>query len=198
MIPYTEEAHGVFATRLYERGECREIHERLVALDGWAEARVRGKSGGGAYASFKKPVVRSAGILDSEQAADVYGGFHARMDAVIKPLVRQVWRANLRRHSRAQILRYTPGGHYAPHQDCGLDLNERYFTVVCYLNDDFEGGSTSFPSLGHTVAPRAGKAVFFPSQYVHCSEPVVSGVKFVIVSWVLGPAPVEWLPRARR
>jgi predicted 2-oxoglutarate/Fe(II)-dependent dioxygenase YbiX len=41
--------------------------------------------------------------------------------------------------------------------------------------------------------PQAGQAILFPSNYLHGSEPVISGKKFVIVSWIDGPVPIKWL-----
>jgi predicted 2-oxoglutarate/Fe(II)-dependent dioxygenase YbiX len=64
---------------------------------------------------------------------------------------------------------------------------------VCYLNDDFEGGRTLFPALDYAVTPEAGRAVLFPSTYLHGSEPVIKGRKFVLVSWIDGPVAVKWI-----
>lgn len=64
---------------------------------------------------------------------------------------------------RLALLRYRPGQHYAPHFDWidptdpskAADLaawGQRIKTLIVYLNDDFEGGETSFP--------RAEKLIF--------------------------------------
>jgi len=90
-------------------------------------------------------------------------------------------------------VRYEPGNYYAAHTDTGMNLLDRYFTVLCYLNDDFEGGQTSFPTLLYSAAPRRGKAVVFPSTYVHRADPVTRGEKYVIVSWMMGAPPSRWL-----
>jgi predicted 2-oxoglutarate/Fe(II)-dependent dioxygenase YbiX len=93
-----------------------------------------------------------------------------------------------------QLVRYKPGGHYVPHTDAGADeFANRYFTVLCYLNQDFEGGKTSFPSLNYAATPRAGKALIFPATYLHCAEPVVRGEKLILLSWVCGPVPIRWV-----
>ena len=97
--------------------------------------------------------------------------------------MQQVWNLNLNRYSGTQLLKYEIAGHYQPHQDTGVDTGGRYFSIVCYLNYYFEGGRTLFPPLHHAVVPRAGLAAIFPSTYLHGSEPVVSGKKFVLVLW---------------
>ena len=107
-----------------------------------------------------------------------------------------------------QILRYAAGGHYTPHVDAetlykdegGLDLWEktldRDLSVVCFLNDDFEGGELVFPELDLTIKPRAGTAVCFPSDhhFIHGVNPVRAGCRFTAVTWmrVVGmPTPEE-------
>jgi predicted 2-oxoglutarate/Fe(II)-dependent dioxygenase YbiX len=67
----------------------------------------------------------------------------------------------------------------------------RYYSLVCYLNDDFEGGSTRFPALDYAVKPQCGKAILFPSRYLHGGEPVISGQKYILISWITGPIPKD-------
>lgn len=107
-----------------------------------------------------------------------------------------------------QILHYGIGGHYIPHVDAetlfkdedGLDLWEktldRDLSVVCFLNDDFEGGELVFPALHLTIEPRAGTLVCFPSDhnFVHGVNPVRAGRRYTLVSWlrIVGmPTPAE-------
>ncbi|MGA8311890.1 MAG: 2OG-Fe(II) oxygenase, partial [Terriglobales bacterium] len=98
------------------------------------------------------------------------------------------------RQEGTEIVRYSPGGHYVPHKDANeLELANRYFTVLCYLNDSFEEGKTSFTSLNFTAAPAAGKTLVFPSRYLHCAEPVTRGEKFVFITWLCGPPPIKWI-----
>ena len=124
---------------------------------------------------------------------DLLARFDEKMDEIVKPLIKNIFGVSLSKHVDTQILRYPPGGHYIPHQDVGSDLLDRYFTVVCYLNDDFEGGRTWFPSLNYSVVPQAGKAVFFPASFFHCAQPVIKGEKFAIISWISGPVPLKWI-----
>ena len=104
-----------------------------------------------------------------------------------------LWKLDLRTHSGTHLLKYEAADHYRPHKDTGLGFDGRYFSVVCYLNDDFTGGRTLFPTLNYAATPAAGRAIIFPSNYLHGSEPVISGQKFVMVSWIEGPVPIQWL-----
>ena len=47
--------------------------------------------------------------------------------------------------------------------DEGTDLaaGQRVFTGLIYLNDDFEGGTTDFPALNRSFAPRKGSMVLW-------------------------------------
>ena len=93
-----------------------------------------------------------------------------------------------------QVLRYKPGGHYQPHQDVFYeDKNKRVHTFILALNDEYEGGETSFQNIKEKYKLRAGDALFFDtldnygldtSDALHGGEPVKSGEKWVCNLWV--------------
>jgi Rps23 Pro-64 3,4-dihydroxylase Tpa1-like proline 4-hydroxylase len=89
--------------------------------------------------------------------------------------------------TRPQIVRYFPGNYYHLHRDNSGELYRRYVSVVCYLNDNFEGGSTYFPEIDLHVRPTQGSAILFNSNRLHAGSTVTSGVKYVLVLWLLGP-----------
>ena len=192
-IQYQEESQGVISVQLYEAVECEQIVAELKALEGWAAAQVRDAKNADDYEVLIRPHVRSSSTLVTAEAEKFYRQFDARMNAKLKPLVKQHWRIDLANHSGTHVVRYGPADHYVPHQDTGPGLEDRYLSVVCYLNNDFSGGQTSFPGLNYAATPQSGKAIVFPSNYLHCSEPVTRGEKFVLVSWIRGPRPVNWI-----
>jgi hypothetical protein len=193
MIPYTEESHHIFAVQLYTAAECRRVVESVRSLDTWQSAQVREPTDEGGFDSFTRPEIRSTSILRWSDDEVIYKEFDVKMQSVIKPLIKQIWGVDFTEHGGTQILRYAPGGHYVAHSDAGEDLQDRYFSIVCYLNDDFEGGQTSFPFLDYAATPLRGKAIIFPSKYLHRAEPILDGEKYVLVSWVLGPTPIRWI-----
>ena len=93
-----------------------------------------------------------------------------------------------------QVLRYTEGGHYNPHQDVFYqDKNKRLYTFIIALNDDYEGGETAFPYLNEKYKLNAGDALFFhtldnygldTTDALHGGQPVKSGEKWVCNLWV--------------
>lgn len=95
---------------------------------------------------------------------------------------------------RPEILRYHPGGEYKPHADSeNWFANEkswkrvldRDLSILLYLNDGFTGGEIAFPNFGLKFKPVRGLMVAFPSdgRYLHSARPVVSGVRYALVSW---------------
>ena len=93
-----------------------------------------------------------------------------------------------------QVLRYTEGGHYNPHQDVFYqDKNKRLYTFIIALNDEYEGGETAFPYLNEKYKLNAGDALFFhtldnygldTTDALHGGQPVKSGEKWVCNLWV--------------
>jgi len=95
---------------------------------------------------------------------------------------------------RPQILKYSAGGFYAAHADADNydeqagrwrhDL-DRDFSLLLYLNDDFEGGRLAFEYFDYRITPSAGMLVWFPSdaRYFHGAETTRSGTRYAIVSW---------------
>lgn len=109
------------------------------------------------------------------------------------------FKVNFEWYERPQILRYSPGGKYDRHADADhwvaeaeswVRIHDRDFSVLLYLNDDYEGGELEFVHFNYKVKPKAGMVVGFPSdhRYLHAALPTLSGMRYVIVSWgaVLG------------
>lgn len=85
-----------------------------------------------------------------------------------------------------QLLHYShkADNFYKVHSDSGFSV-PRVFSAVLYLNDVEEGGETHFVEYDLSVKPKAGRLIFFPSNYVaaHEARPPVSNDKFAVVTW---------------
>lgn len=194
MSDYVQRAHGVFSLTLLDPETCQSIVSRLQESEAWSAATVGSQSESGEVLSIADDEFRSASVLFPEDAPSLFTKIDARLDEVIGPLAKHIWGVDLAQREGTQIVRYRAGGHYDAHADAALDLQQRYFTVLCYLNDDFAGGQTSFPYLGDlAVEPVAGRVVLFPSRYVHRAESVLSGEKYVAVTWLHGPTSTKWI-----
>lgn len=85
-------------------------------------------------------------------------------------------------------LKYSKGAEYRGHVD-HAPQNQRVFSIVAFVNDDFEGGELEFPLFDVSVKPKAGSAVLFPSNfpYFHFARPVGitndKDTKYSLVTW---------------
>lgn len=101
------------------------------------------------------------------------------------------------------VARYEPGQKYEAHHDactkgCAGPQIFRRATLLAYLNDDFQGGTTSFPNIKYTAVPRRGAGILFYStdpetgevvgESLHSGDPVLSGSKWIATVWVKFPA----------
>lgn len=80
-----------------------------------------------------------------------------------------------------RFYKYEPGQRFKPHFDGSYVRNEEeasHFTFMIYLNDDFEGGNTSFEQ--HEVKPEKGTALVFYHRMKHAGEELISGTKYVL------------------
>ncbi len=77
--------------------------------------------------------------------------------------------------------KYEPGQKFQRHKDQSFIRDEfeaSYLTVLIYLNDDFQGGETTFQE--RSIAPVTGKCVVFPHHLEHEGSEVHKGVKYVL------------------
>lgn len=83
-------------------------------------------------------------------------------------------------NERFRCYRYQPGQYFAPHFDGSFARpgEESLLTCIVYLNDDFEGGTTPFPTLDVTATPKTGRALFFQHALLHEGAEVTRGVKY--------------------
>ena len=95
---------------------------------------------------------------------------------------------------------YEVGQYFKPHNDFftgpAYDMHckssgNRTHTLMIYLNDDFEGGETNFPSLNKKVVAEVGKAIWWKNMEdgqtladtLHEGVPVTTGKKYIVTSW---------------
>jgi predicted 2-oxoglutarate/Fe(II)-dependent dioxygenase YbiX len=193
--PATEEAFGVFSIQLYSPAQCASMVRQLRNVKSWRNGRVSAADGN--PRAVVVPRTRSALVLGSEKAS-LCRNYEHKIQDMVQALITRIWEVNLVECTGTQLIRYDPGGFYVPHQDSTENPGDpacatRYFSVLCYLNEDFEGGRTCFPGLGYSATPRSGTALIFPAYYLHAAEPIIKGRKFVLLSWLCGPLPIRWI-----
>jgi hypothetical protein len=83
-----------------------------------------------------------------------------------------------------QIVRYRAGGRYVDHRDSPAPgATPRALSLVCYLNDDFTGGATTFSEPDIALNPLSGATAVFPPEFLHGAQAVTAGTKYVITAW---------------
>jgi prolyl 4-hydroxylase len=100
----------------------------------------------------------------------------------------------LRNCEMLQVLKYTPGGFYTPHQDAFKnEKNMRRHTCIIALNDGYGGGETEFPTIGKKYRLNKGDMLFFDTtndwghmtpEALHGGTPVTSGEKWICNLWI--------------
>lgn len=77
------------------------------------------------------------------------------------------------------VKKWNTGSGMGPHKDEQYSEDNLAFSIVVYLNDNYEGGEINFPEKGVTIKPRLGSAVIFPSNEMHQVFPVISGERYM-------------------
>ncbi|MET4108223.1 2OG-Fe(II) oxygenase [Hymenobacter sp. UYP22] len=80
-----------------------------------------------------------------------------------------------------RFYRYQRGHQFKGHFDESYVRNEveaSYYTFMIYLNDNFQGGATTFQKLH--IQPKQGMALVFLHNLYHAGSEVTQGVKYVL------------------
>ena len=81
------------------------------------------------------------------------------------------------------------GRHYDWHPDIGPNMSKRKISIVVQLSDekDYEGGELLI-NTGQMLVPskKQGSVILFPSFLMHKVEPLRSGSRYSLVSWISG------------
>ena len=102
------------------------------------------------------------------------------------------------------VLHYFPGEQITPHfdfidpqaPDYAQQLQEqgqRMITFLLYLNDGYDGGETTFPTLGLVNRGRCGDGLYFVNSnpdrssdraMLHTGSPPTSGEKWIVTQFI--------------
>ncbi|MFD1951461.1 2OG-Fe(II) oxygenase [Sphingomonas arantia] len=120
-----------------------------------------------------------------------------REDLVIRAINRRIATASgtdVAQGEALTILRYGKGQQFKPHLDTlPAVLNQRGWTMLIYLNDQYHGGETLFPRLDLKVKGRPGDALLFRNltddgspdpATIHAGLPIEAGVKWLCTRWI--------------
>ena len=159
-----------------------------------------------------EPSFARSGVVGSAQPSDVRTSETAwipKDDPVVGPMMKRIcdqFGVPIENSEQLQVVRYKPGTYYREHHDSCCDdtdscvdfaakSGQRIRTILVYLNDDFTGGATHFPTLNRQLkAPPKGAVVFYPMsnsgalachpKALHAGMPVESGTKYICNIWI--------------
>lgn len=114
------------------------------------------------------------------------------------------------RFETLQCVKYEAGAEFSPHFDVPVGAAAegsaaRGWTLLAYLNHEFEGGETFFPLLDLKVRPQQGCLLAFRNRgfrgeangySLHAGLPVHAGVKYACNLWCSNPP--HWEPKVRK
>lgn len=177
--------------RFLTPASCSWIMERArPSLD---SARVKNAEQGGANVhAIRTNTGMGFSLIDTDLVIQLA---HARIAAAIN--------APISHQEPTNILHYSPGQEYRPHFDF-IDpgvahfarelqtVGQRTVTFLIYLNDDYEGGATTFPRLNWSFKGKTGDALAFwnvtdgspDPRTLHAGTPTTNGIKWLFSKWV--------------
>ncbi len=121
----------------------------------------------------------------------LYAGIGATLTAIGLNINHQIWQYHITHSNQSEFLMYDIHGKYETHVDTfHTRSNEtRKLTVLAFLNDDFEGGKFYIQNSHERMYPQQtpGTVLVFPSFMPHGVEPVTKGVRYSVVTWMVGP-----------
>ncbi len=169
-----EIAPRIYALRVFTPAEAAVIVSQAVLSPKWFPAVINAKL------EIDREI-RSAEILFEEVHASSLT-YRERLEQITRPLADALAPGSTLQE--VQLVRYAPGGKYIDHRDGPTPgAQRRVLSLVCYLNDRFAGGGTTFSELNISVTPLTGTAIVFPPEYLHRADPVQTGKKYVITAW---------------
>ena len=149
---------------------------------------------------FKSQVLSPKGSVDSKTRKSkqlwLTDNSHIYCNKISK-IASQITQLPIENMEELQIVKYEKGGYFKAHYDPEVvyksNINDRIYTIIIYLNDNFEGGETYFKELDIYVKPKKGKAVLFKSlnndkkilrKSFHQGQEITSGVKYMCNKWI--------------
>lgn len=121
----------------------------------------------------------------------LYAGIGATLTSIGLQVNHQFWQYNITHSNQSEFLMYDVHGKYETHVDTFHARSDetRKLTVLAFLNEDFEGGKFYIQNSHEKYYPpqSKGTVLVFPSFMPHGVEPVTKGIRYSIVTWMVGP-----------
>lgn len=127
---------------------------------------------------FKDP--NDQGILFDQRMSLVFGGFLGIVenDYIQSNKIKKTYL-----HDKMMLMKYDDGAEFPLF---GKNDAGDHISVMYYLNDDYEGGTIDFPTLGVSYRPNANEAIVFTaaSGFEYTVEKMTSGTKYSLLTYL--------------
>lgn len=117
-----------------------------------------------------------------------------RIKTISQSINQQFWNFDLRFIECIQFTQYNKSGDfYTSHMDMrynSIEVRKLSISVQLSDSDDYNGCDLELLTYGNNsfAAPRAqGTVIAFPSYHLHRVTPLVSGTRYSLVAWIVGP-----------
>lgn len=118
-------------------------------------------------------------------------GIGATLTSCALNINHEFWKYDITHSNQTEFLMYDVNGKYEAHVDTfhKLGTETRKLTAIAILNDDFEGGKFYIMNSHEKIYPPQAKGdiIVFPSFMVHGVEQVTKGMRYTVVTWMVGP-----------
>ena len=120
----------------------------------------------------------------------LFAGIGATLTSIGLQVNYQIWQYNITHSNQSEFLMYDIHGKYETHVDTfhARSNETRKLTILAFLNDDFEGGKFYIQNSNERLYPQQtpGTVLVFPSFMPHGVEPVTKGIRYSVVTWMVG------------
>jgi predicted 2-oxoglutarate/Fe(II)-dependent dioxygenase YbiX len=103
------------------------------------------------------------------------------------------WKFDVTKSNQTEFLKYDKNGHFSSHVDTFLESFDnketRKISVILILSDGHEGGKFYLKIQEEKIYPKQDKGdiIIFPSFLLHGVEPITSGIRRSMITWLVGP-----------
>lgn len=110
--------------------------------------------------------------------------FWHRLEPYFIRMIENSEKANSVNH-QLRFYKYEQGHYFVKHRDRSVFLKEKksHYTIIIYLNDNFEGGELKTGNI--IMTPKTGMLVCIKHEYLRESLPIKAGTKYVLHSDVM-------------
>lgn len=102
---------------------------------------------------------------------------------------------DIKEMEEVKLLKYTQGGRYKWHTDCGAkEISIRKLSAIVQLSDEnsYEGGDLEFGitnetgESNYTARRTRGSIIIFPAFLSHRITPITNGIRYSLITWING------------